>query len=90
MVYVVLCGLPGHWGTSHVWRSFRVACRNADVEPEFADVTTGDPRADDVEVVPTIRVYAEDDPYGEPLAEHRGATTGEEIRALIERGKALV
>ncbi|WP_030240697.1 MULTISPECIES: hypothetical protein [unclassified Streptomyces] len=90
MINAVLVGLPGHWGTSHVWRDFQSACWGADVEPEFVSVTESDARAEGVEVVPTVRVYADEDPYGDVLAEHRGAATGEEITALLERGLALV
>jgi hypothetical protein len=70
--------------------AFRLVCWDMDVEPEFVDATLYDPRGEGVEVAPTIRVYADDDPYGDVLAEHRGAATDEEIRALLERGRALV
>ncbi|MER7688333.1 hypothetical protein [Streptomyces sp. NPDC097610] len=89
MIYAVLCGLPGHYGTSVRWKIFSDACWALDVEPEFVDVTSYNVRADGVDVVPTIRVYADDDPYGDVLAEHRGVATGEEITALLNRGLAL-
>jgi hypothetical protein len=90
VINAVLCGLPGHYGTSVRWRAFSDACWALDVEPEFVDVTSYNVRADGVEVVPTIRVYADDDPYGDVLAEHRGVATAEEITALLTRGLALV
>ncbi|QAX93299.1 thioredoxin [Streptomyces phage Vash] len=90
MINAVLCGLPGHWGSRHVWRPFQVACWGADVEPEFADVTSYDSRADGVDVVPTIRIYDDADPYGEPVLEHKGAADADKISALLTEAKTLV
>ncbi|MEU8792197.1 hypothetical protein [Streptomyces sp. NPDC048643] len=90
MINAVLVGLPGHATSRRIMGPFSAACWDADVEPEFADVTSYDPRGNGVDVVPTIRVYADDDPYGDVLAEHRGAATDEEIRALLKRGLELV
>ncbi|CAD80141.1 gp19 [Streptomyces phage phiBT1] len=88
MINAVIIDLPLS-GRSTV-KAFREACWALDVEPEHVDVTSYDCRANGVNVVPTIRVYADDDPYGDVLAEHRGAATGEQITALLERGQALV
>lgn len=90
MINAVLIGLPGHETSRRIRKPFDDACWALDVEPEFVDVTSYDSRADGVDVVPTVRVYADDDPYGDVLAEHRGAATGEEITALLNRGLALV
>jgi thioredoxin-like negative regulator of GroEL len=48
---------------------------------EYVDVETGDSRALDIRAVPTLRVYSED---GEVLAQHVGAATEAQIRALID------
>ncbi|MEU9231189.1 thioredoxin family protein [Streptomyces subrutilus] len=69
---------------------FERVCSAEGLEWESFDVETGGIYTADVRSVPTIRVYAADDPYGEPLAEHRGGATAEEISALFERGRALV
>jgi hypothetical protein len=88
VINAVIIDLPTS-GRSTV-KAFREACWALDVEPEFVDVTSYDCRAGGVTRVPTIRVYADDDPYGDVLAEHRGVATGEEITALLNRGLALV
>jgi thiol-disulfide isomerase/thioredoxin len=69
---------------------FERVCSAEGLEWDYVDVETYDSRASDVRSVPTIRVYAADDPYGDVLAEHRGGATAEEISALLERGRALV
>ncbi|MEG8276371.1 hypothetical protein [Streptomyces sp. AHA2] len=89
MIYAVLVGLPGHSSGSLVWRPFRDECWAADVEPEFVNVTESDSRADGVHTVPTIRIFDDADPYGEPLAEHVGAADADTIRTLLEKGKSL-
>jgi hypothetical protein len=88
VINAVLIDLP--FAGRSTAKAFREVCWALDVEPECVDVTSYDCRANGVTRVPTIRVYDDGEPYGEPLAEHRGAATEEEIRALIERGKALV
>jgi hypothetical protein len=90
VINAVLCGLPGHESSRRIMTPFREACWSLDVEPEFVDVTSYDSRGDGVEVVPTIRVYSDDDPYGDVLAEHQGVATAGEITALLNRGLALV
>ncbi|MET8691761.1 hypothetical protein ABZV65_04350 [Streptomyces bauhiniae] len=89
MIYPVLIGLSDTPGMGPARAEFSKACWDADAEPEYVDATSYDGRADDVTVVPTIRVYDDADPYGDPLAEHRGAFTGTEVRALLERAVAL-
>lgn len=89
MIYAVLVGLRGTDATRIAYTKFARECWARDIEPEFADASSFDPRSDGVDLVPTFRVYADDDPWGEPLTEHRGAATGEQIRALLERGRAL-
>ncbi|MFD3904111.1 hypothetical protein ACFXOL_01625 [Streptomyces californicus] len=73
----------------HIKSVFNEACWALDVEPEFVDVTSYDPRAGQAEIVPTVYVYDDADPYGEPLAEHRGAFTAEQITALLNLGFVL-
>ncbi|MER5894741.1 hypothetical protein [Streptomyces sp. NPDC001876] len=91
MILAVLVDLPdSNARVRHIWGIFDAACWAKDVEPEFVDVTSYDVRARDVETVPTVYVYDDADPYGEPLAEHRGAFTADDIAGLLERGKALV
>ncbi|WP_274031215.1 hypothetical protein [Streptomyces sp. MMBL 11-1] len=91
MINAVLVDLPEHNARVRRIKSvFNEACWALDVEPEFLDVTSYDSRAGQVEVVPTVYVYDDADPYENPIAEHRGAFTGEQITALLERGLALV
>ncbi|MEU2760413.1 hypothetical protein [Streptomyces sp. NPDC007094] len=91
MILAVLVDLPECNARSQRLKSvFDGACWALDVEPEFVDVTSYDPRAGQVETVPTVFVFDDADPYGEPLAEHRGAFTAGQITALLERGTALV
>ncbi|QNE79074.1 hypothetical protein F0344_04885 [Streptomyces finlayi] len=68
---------------------FEDACWALDVAPEFVDVTSYDSRAGRIDTVPTVYVYDAADPYGEPLAEHRGAFTADDITGLLQRGAAL-
>ncbi|WP_433858209.1 hypothetical protein [Streptomyces kronopolitis] len=91
MILAVLVDLPEHNArVRRIKAVFNEACWALDVEPEFVDVTSYDCRAGQVETVPTLYVYDDADPYGEPLAEHRGAFTADEVTALLERGIALV
>ncbi|MFE0692746.1 hypothetical protein [Streptomyces sp. NPDC058869] len=91
MILAALVDLPEHnTRVQRIKSVFEGACWAFDVEPEFVDVTSYDPRAGQVETVPTVFVFDDADPYGEPLAEHRGAFTAEQVTALLERGLALV
>lgn len=90
MILAVLVDLPERNARAQRIRHvFDEACWALDVEPEFVDVTSYDVRAGAVEVVPTVYVFDDADPYGEPLAEHRGAFTAEDITGLLERGLTL-
>jgi len=90
MILAVLVDLPEHNArVRRIKAVFSDACWAKDVEPEFVDVTSYDCRAGRAETVPTVYVYDDSDPYGEPLAEHRGAFTAEDIAGLLERGAAL-
>lgn len=89
MIYAVHIGLRESEATRIAHTTFMHACWALDIEPEYVDATENDSRADGVDVVPTVRVYADDDPYGDELAEHRGAFTAEQIAALLKRGLAL-
>ncbi|MFF7361054.1 hypothetical protein [Streptomyces sp. NPDC008125] len=91
MILAVLVDLPErNTRVQRVKSVFDDACWALGVEPEFVDVTSYDCRAGAVETVPTVFVYDDADPYGEPLAEHRGGFTAEDITGLLERGAALV
>ncbi|MEU6684406.1 hypothetical protein [Streptomyces sp. NPDC046832] len=70
--------------------AFDAACWALDVEPEHVDVTSYDVRADGVVTVPTVRIYDDADPYGEPIAEHVGVADADTIRALLEKGLSLL
>ncbi|MER8014246.1 hypothetical protein ACIQ7S_03685 [Streptomyces griseoluteus] len=89
MIYPVLIGLSGTPGMGPATAAFSKACWDAGAAPEYVDATSYDGRANGVTVVPTIRVYDDADPYGDPLAEHRGAFTAMQVRALLERAVAL-
>jgi thioredoxin-like negative regulator of GroEL len=67
---------------------FAAVCSALGLEGEYLDVEYGDARSADVRSVPTIRVYADGDPYGAPLAEHVGGASEAQIRELIERAAA--
>ncbi|AFU62234.1 thioredoxin [Streptomyces phage TG1] len=60
------------------------------LEAEYEDVEYAGARTVDVRSVPTIRVYAADDPFGDVLAEHVGGATKAQIEALFERGRAML
>ncbi|WP_328950451.1 hypothetical protein OG778_23770 [Streptomyces sp. NBC_00184] len=91
MINAVLVDLPEHNArVRRIKRVFNDACWALDVEPEFVDVTSYDSRAGQAETVPTLYVFDDADPYGAPLAEHRGAFNAEDVTGLIERGLALV
>jgi len=75
----------------HVRPLFAKAVSDAGLEAEYIDVDESpDVRTTGVMMVPTVRVYAADDPFGDVLAEHRGYATLAQLRALLERGQALV
>jgi hypothetical protein len=91
MILAVLVDLPEHNArVRRIKAVFNAACWAKDVEPEFVDVTSYDSRAGKVETVPTLYVFDDAEPYGEQLAEHRGAFTAEDVTGLLERGMALV
>lgn len=91
MILAVLVDLPEHNPrVRRIKHVFEEACWWGGVCSEFVDVTSYDSRAGRIDTVPTIYVFDDSDPYGEPLAEHRGAFTAEDVAGLLERGAALV
>ena len=90
MILPVLIGLQEHKATTELYRRFSPLCWAADAEPEYVDATSYDARADGVTTVPTIRVYDDADPYGDPLVEHVGTADNEKIRALLTEARTLI
>jgi hypothetical protein len=90
VIYAVIIDLPTDPfpGRATV-KAFREACWSMDVEPEHIDVTESNLRAHGVRTVPTIRVFDDADPYGEPIAEHVGMADADTIRELLKKGQEL-
>ncbi|MFJ8955600.1 hypothetical protein ACIRO1_36465 [Streptomyces sp. NPDC102381] len=88
MINAVLIDLPGPGRATA--QAFSAECWSLDVEPEHVDVTSYDVRAGGVTVVPTIRVYDDAEPYGEPLVEHVGRADGDTIQALLREALCLL
>ncbi|QAX94040.1 thioredoxin [Streptomyces phage Euratis] len=90
MILPVLIGLRTHESTRVARKVFEPVCWAEDAEPEFVSVASYDSRADGVTTVPTIRVYDDADPYGDPLVEHVGAVDADSIRALLTEARTMI
>jgi hypothetical protein len=86
MILPVLIGATWNEGTKLTWPAFRDVCEGEGLEPEFIFVEESDSRTQGVATLPTIRIFDDSDPFGEPLIEHVGVADGAQIIDLIMKG----